>query len=100
MRIKSDEKYIGEKVWKAENVGVSNSMVFDEENIYLSGYYGPNLVVVSKKDGKELYRNEEDTFGWVYDLELYEKEIVLHYEHPDEGGIKRIDISNYKNGEK
>ena len=89
------DKYTGERVWKAKKVGASNSIVYDKENIYLSGYYGPNLVVISKKDGKELHRNDDDEFGWVYDLKLQGKEIVLYYDLPDEGGIKRIDISNY-----
>ena len=65
--------------------------------MYLSGYYGPNLVIISKKDGKELYRNGDEEFGWVYNLKLQGKEVILYYDLPDEGGIKKIDISNYIN---
>lgn len=91
------DKYTGERIWEAKNVGASNSIVYDKENIYLSGYYGPNLVIISKKDGKELYRNGDEEFGWVYNLKLQGKEVILYYDLPDEGGIKKIDISNYIN---
>ena len=86
------DKYTGERIWKTKNVGASNSIVYDKENIYLSGYYGPNLVVISKKDGKELHRNVDEEFGWVYDLKLQGKEVILSYDLPEEGGIKKIDI--------
>ena len=89
------DKYTGERIWKTKNVGASNSILYDKENIYLSGYYGPNLVIISKKDGKELHRNDDEEFGWVYDLKLQGKEVVLYYDLPDEGGIKKIDISSY-----
>lgn len=89
------DKYTGERIWKTKNAGASNSIVYDKENIYLSGYYGPNLVVISKKDGKELHRNVDEEFGWVYDLKLQGKEVILSYDLPEEGGIKKIDISNY-----
>ncbi len=92
------DKYTGETIWKTKNVGASNSIVYDKENIYLSGYYGPNLMVISKKDGKVLHRNNDEEFGWVYDLKLQGKEVVLYYDLPDEGGIKKIDISNYVSG--
>ena len=88
-------KYTGERIWRTKNVGASNSILYDKENIYLSGYYGPNLVVISKKDGKELYRNNDEGFGWVYDLKLQGKEVVLYYDLADEGGIKKINILNY-----
>lgn len=93
------DKYTGERIWKTENVGASNSIIYDKENIYLSGYYGPNLAVISKKDGKKLYINDDEEFGWVYGLKLQGKEVVLYYDLPDEGGIKKIDISNYISGE-
>lgn len=88
------DKYTGERIWTAENVGASNAIVYDKEKIYISGYYGPDLVVISKNDGRELYRLEDEEIAWVYDLQLQGKEIVLYHDSPEEGGVMRIDISN------
>lgn len=89
------DKYTGELIWQAEDAGASNSVVLDDKNIYVSGYYGPNLVVLSKENGTELYRNYDD-FCRVYDIKLQGTNVILYYDFPEEGSVKTIDISTLK----
>ncbi len=93
-------KYNGNLLWSVDDVGSSNSIVVDEKNIYISGFYGPNIVVVSK-DGKELYREDSESYGRVYELEIEGDELVIKYEYdvdgsPEDECIKRLDISKFR----
>ena len=88
------DKYTGNIEWEIKEVGASNSLVFDKNNIYLSGYYGPNLLIISKL-GEIKYKDDDDSYGWVYDLKLEDENVVLYHDLPEEGGIKRVNISSY-----
>lgn len=91
------DKATGEKLWTVYNVGWGNSIVLDDNNVYISGYYGPNAVVVSK-DGTELYR-DNDQFSWgVHKLALDAGLLVAYCDEPencDSEGRRYIDISEY-----
>jgi len=88
------DKYTGNIEWEIEEAGASNSLVFDKNNVYLSGYYGPNLLIVSKY-GEIKHKDDDDSYGWVYDLKLEGENVVLYHDLPEEGGIKRVNISSY-----
>lgn len=86
--------YSGAIKWTAENAGASNRAIFDQAgNIYISGYYGPNIAVFSP-DGTELYRDNDNTYYWVYKLELDGNTLHIYYDS-EEGGHKTIDMSQF-----
>lgn len=93
-RLMAFDKYTGNIEWEIEGAGASNSLVFDKNNVYLSGYYGPNLLIVSKY-GEIKYKDDDDSYGWVYDLKLEGENVVLYHDSPEEGGIKRVNTSSY-----
>lgn len=91
--LKALDKTNGKELWESENVGWGNSMAIDEHNIYVAGYYGPNVVIVSKS-GDELYRNEDEDYYWVYDLKIENNILYVYYDSGD-GGIKEVDVSKF-----
>lgn len=92
------EKETGNIKWKGENVGAGNRIVFDDYgNIYVSGYYGPNIVVFSK-NGTELYRSPGGEYSWVSDLEISGNILNIKYNFCDDReceGVDTLDISQF-----
>ena len=85
----------GNNIWSVYNAGASSDITFDKYgNIYICGYYGPNLLVVDK-NGNELYREDSDpNYYWVYDLEINGNTLNMYYES-DMGGVRTVDISRF-----
>ena len=84
--------------WTHKGVGASNSFCFDMyENVYVSSYYGPNVVVVDK-DGNRLYIDNDGSYCWVDNLEIEGNILKIHYGLDDmgnENGVKTLDISKF-----
>lgn len=101
--IKGDDS--GKVIWTNDEFeGESISFAFDEEEtLYIAGYFGPHLMIVSK-EGKTLSRF--DNFGednyWVESLELLEDgNVVISFEgtetiltvNPEDGSV--ISVVSY-----
>lgn len=91
----------GEIIWKCEDiVSYGATMIFDEKNIYVSCYYNPHVVIVSK-NGEELYRDEDPGYGQVDRVEkIGNKLYIYHYysiyeDIKDEPAVKVLDITPY-----
>lgn len=94
----------GEVKWTYNGVGGSNQVCFDKYgNIYVSGYYGPNVVVVSPK-GEKLYIDNDGSYCWVDELEITDDVLNIHYLLDDMGnddGVKTLDLSHiYRESQK
>ena len=87
----------GQEKWRYDGVGASNSCVFDASgNIYISGFYGPDIVILDK-NGLVLYKQGGyEEFLGVYDLKIMNDILYIYYEM-ENGGIKTIDISQFVN---
>lgn len=84
--------------WTHTGVGGSNQMCFDKfGNVYVSGYYGPNVVVLSKA-GERLYVDNDGSYCWVDKLEIIDDVLNIHYLLDDSGnddGIKTLDLAPF-----
>ncbi|MFR4251495.1 MAG: PQQ-binding-like beta-propeller repeat protein [Christensenellales bacterium] len=73
----------GSIVWQLDDVGASagGPLVDDDGTIYLSGYYGPHLLAVSK-DGRELWRanDVDDDYYRSYKLTKEGDYLKVYYE--------------------
>ncbi len=88
----------GEIKWTVNEVGASNVIVFDTYgNIYISGYYGPNVVVIDA-NGRLLYRENDTNYGWVDMLELEGDTLRIHYGldmYGETDDWKTLDVSQF-----
>lgn len=86
----------GKTKWVQTGVGGSNQFCFDKYgNVYISGYYGPNVVVFTK-DGKKLYIDNDGSYCWVDKLEIIDDVLNIHYLLDDMGnddGVKTLDLT-------
>ncbi len=94
----------GEVKWTHSGVGGSNQMILDKHgNIYVSGYYGPNVVIVSK-DGERLYIDNDGSYCWVDKLEIVDDVLNIHYLLDDMGsddGVKTLELADiYRKSQK
>lgn len=88
----------GNPKWTAQNCGIGNCFEFDGYgNIYISGAYGPDLVVINK-NGKELYREDSSDYGWVNNLKIVGDILNINYSM-GEGFFKTLYISQFKPNE-
>ena len=80
----------GSIVWQLDDVGAcaGGPLVDDDGTIYLSGYYGPHLLAVSK-DGRELWRasDVDDDYYRSYKLTKEGDYLKVYYESRE--GYKR-----------
>lgn len=82
----------GSVKWQYEYAGASNHFAFDNSgNIYFSGYYGPNIVVLDH-NGNELYRDDSTDWYWVYDLHIDGDILKITYDNEQ---IKTLNISQF-----
>lgn len=77
-------KNTGKIAWKTPKytVGVISGHCFDKKgNIYICGYYGPDLVKVNKK-GKVLWKREHVNarYYWAYKVQVKNNYLILTYE--------------------
>ena len=94
----------GDTKWTHSGVGGSNQLCFDKYgNVYVSGYYGPNVVVVNT-DGERLYIDNDGSYCWVDKLEIVNDVLNIHYLLDDMGnddGVKTLDLANiYRESQK
>ena len=94
----------GEPKWACGGVGGSNQICFDKYgNIYVSGFYGPNVVVFNPK-GERLYIDNDGSYCWIDKLEIVNDYLRIHYLLDDMGnddGVKTLDLSNiYRESQK
>lgn len=86
----------GEVKWTHGGVGASNRICFDKyNNIYVSGYYGPNVVIITK-DGERIYIDNDGSYCWVDKLEIADDVLYIHYLLDDMGntdGTKTLDLA-------
>lgn len=76
-------KNTGKIAWKTPkySVGVISGHCFDKKgNIYICGYYGPDLVKVNKK-GKVLWKREHVNarYYWAYQVKVKNNYLILTY---------------------
>lgn len=98
------DKANGQVKWTHSGVGASNQLCVDKfGNVYVSGYYGPNVVVVSK-DGERLYIDNDGSYCWVDKIEIVNDVLNIHYLLDDMGnndGVKTLDLSKiYRESQK
>ena len=88
----------GQVRWTVDGVGASNSIVFDKYGtIYISGYYGPNVMVI-RSDGSVVYKDNDFSYGWVYKLDITADTLLIYYALDDSGevdGLKSMDITQF-----
>jgi len=94
----------GKLKWTMGGVGGSNQICFDKYgNIYVSGYYGPNVIVASVK-GERLYIDNDGSYCWVDKLEIVDDVLNIHYLLDDMGnddGVKTLDLAEiYRESQK
>ena len=86
----------GKNEWTNVEFGGSfSALAYDDDLIYLSGYFGPDLFVVSRKDGETVFRQEafDEELYWPISIELDKDEIIIEFE---EGGTVSVDRNNYE----
>ncbi len=90
----------GKMKWKISDVGGGNCFEFDGYgNIYISGFYGPDIVVVDK-NGKELYREDNPNYGWVDELEIEGNILnIIYWSSDGQRGTKTLNISQFRTKE-
>ncbi len=88
----------GQLKWSQGGVGGSNCFAFDKyENVYVSGYYGPNVVVFDK-NGAQLYKDNDGSYCWVDSLTVNGDVLSIHYGLDDLGnddGTKTLDLTQF-----
>lgn len=85
----------GQIKWKISDVGSGNCFEFDGYgNIYISGFYGPDIVVIDKY-GNELYREDSPDYGWVDELKIVGNILNIHYWSGDRV-LKTLNISQFR----
>lgn len=88
----------GQMKWSANGVGGSNRFAFDKYgNVYVSGYYGPNVVAFDK-NGAQLYKDNDGSYCWVDDLTINGDVLSIHYGLDDLGnddGTKTLDLTQF-----
>lgn len=86
----------GEVKWTHAGVGGSNQICFDKYgDIFVSGYYGPNVVILTK-DGKTIYIDNDGSYCWVNKLEIIDDVLNIHYLLDDMGSdsdVKTLDLA-------
>ncbi len=88
----------GNTKWTVQNCGIGNCFEFDGYgNIYISGSYGPDIVVIDK-NGNELYREDNPDYGWVNNLKIVGNTLNINYSMGD-GFLKTLNISQFKPNE-
>lgn len=84
--------------WTHKGVSTADCFTFDKyENIYVSAYYGPNVVVIDK-NGNRLYIDNDGSYCWVDSLEIVGSTLNIHYGLDDLGnddGVKTLDIEQF-----
>lgn len=92
-RVIALNKNTGKVSWrtKKNTIGMITDYCFDKSgNIYICGYYGPDLVKISKK-GKVYWRKEHVVninYYWVHDIRVKSKYLLLSYAHPRRVQVK------------
>ena len=94
----------GEIKWTQGGVGASNNICFDKYgDIYVSGYYGPNVVVFTK-EGERIYIDNDGSYCWVDKIEIVDDVLNIHYLLDDMGnddGTKSLDLTEiYRKAQK
>ena len=96
------DKYTGRVCWSVGDAGASNHLVQDEKNIYVCGYYGPNVLIVSK-NGDEWYRDNFDDYYYAHNIKLNGNTLSVYCDMPEDGVItmniqkyKGTDLNNFK----
>lgn len=88
----------GQLKWSANGVGGSNCFAFDKYgNVYVSGYYGPNVVAFDK-NGAQLYKDNDGSYCWVDGLTINDDVLSIHYGLDDLGnddGTKTLDLTQF-----
>lgn len=83
----------GKLQWKNNDVGgmnVENASIFDDEgNLYVSGFYGPDLTVIDKK-GKTIKRVKSfnSKYYWPYQLELDGDKLYITYDGCEDDSVQ------------
>ena len=86
-RVIALNKNTGKVSWKTKKntIGMITDYCFDKSgNIYICGYYGPDLVKISKK-GKVGWRKEHvvnSSYYWTYDVRIKSNYLLLTYDYP------------------
>ncbi len=86
----------GSVVWdNTEFHGAGASAVFDEDgNIYVTGYFGPDCMKVSKTgDTLWIVRSVDEDLYWVYDIDYENREVIISYEMNENGEGQKVRIS-------
>ncbi len=88
----------GQLKWSASGVGGSNCFAFDKYgNVYISGYYGPNVVAFDK-NGAQLYKDNDGSYCWVDGLTIDGDILSIHYGLDDMGndnGTKTLELTQF-----
>jgi len=88
----------GKIEWTYDGVGGSNCFAFDKYgNVYVSGYYGPNVVVLDK-NGALLYKDTDGSYCWVDSLTINGDVLSIHYGLDDMGnddGEKTLNLTQF-----
>lgn len=84
--------------WTHKGVSTADCFCFDKYgNVYVSAYYGPNVVVVDKS-GNRLYIDNDGSYCWVDSLEIVGNTLNIHYGLDDLGnddGVRTLDIEQF-----
>lgn len=88
----------GQLKWSESGVGGSNCFAFDKYgNVYVSGYYGPNVVAFDK-NGAQLYKDTDGSYCWVDSITIDGDVLNIHYGLDDLGnddGTKTLDLTQF-----
>ncbi len=87
----------GNTKWTLNDLkGVCQTLTFDKYgNVYISSYMGSNDIIVSDKNGRELYR-KDNTYRWINKIEISGNNLVIEYSDGLEYVTEYLDISQFK----